>query len=970
MLSKLFRSRARFDNPDPESRRRSIAALSDEDAATFQADLAELAASDPSIDVRKAALTRLTDAAKLDAFLTSSDADLARIAAEGIAVHGTDPNRFSAPQIRNAAIRAARDPESVLMLVGDVGYDAELVQLAVDSKHAKVRLAAADKLVKESSLVELERASRDRDKNVNRLARTRLDAIRHARADVEKSDRRAHELLRSLESQLKGASSDPLFAAKLGVFRSDWSTNRERHRQNAKLLESHGATIASLDAMQTQFDALLHAAETALPPPQATAPPADSTPAVPSVASANDEPFAESLAALVQLHKALASGVRDVVAEYDQVHDQNVAEQDRWLAAADHAPPPEHLAKQFHEVTHALKLLFDAAVRVRALDHEIRAIGLIDVDPNTAESPEQFEQLWSARQTARNQSNRLSRLLDQMAWPAGHALPATIAVARTARESLIALDAAIDRQLDDAVSRMTANIADLSAAISDGNLGSAAGLEAEGRRLLRCLPGSIAKRMQGEFNALAARVIEMKDWVTYATHPKREELTDAMEHVAQTPVEPALQAEKIRELREAWRSLGPVTNHADRRLFDRFNAAAEIAFAPCRAYFEEQGNTRKFNLEQRRKICDELNTYLEQTDWANADWRAAERILHAARDEWRKYHPVDRSPGRKVQTRFEGLTNRLFELLKAEWERNIAIKQAIVTDSKAVLDTVTDMRDATDRIKTLQRHWREVGITPRRVDQTLWREFRAICDAVFGRREAVQQEVRQVTASHVSQAEALLDEYQSVFDGSGPGNADPTVARDFADRFNAFHELPRDALRRLEGRFREIDKNYRVLLRQARHRRATAGIDRLERIDAALCNLEVEHAAAPLSRDAIDARLQAVEDWQEHAMGPFTARVSALRGEPKKPSSSGPSAAQRRLALAIEMEIVAGFDTPPEDQQRRLALQVERLNQKHRQALDDDPAQMAERWCRTGPVDRSDDALRTRFFAACRHTIG
>jgi hypothetical protein len=959
MLSKLFRNRARFDEPDPEIRRRSILELSDQDAATFQADLAELVTADGDAGVRRAALSRLTEPALLATFLDANDPEMVRTAALGLAIHGTDPTRFAHPEIRNAAIRSTRDPDSVLGLLGDVGYDAELIQLAVESRHPKVRLAAADKLLNEQSLNELEHASRDRDKNVNRLARTRLDAIRHARADAEKAERRAQELLRALETQLKPADKDHLFGAKLGVIRQDWSSNRARHGDCVALLAQHGITIASLDALQTQFEALSQNAETQLPPVPVAAV------ITPAADSASD--FAQALAGLTRLLADLKAGKADAVAAYDSVHAASVALQDRWLAAADHAPPPDSLVGPFHDVTHALKLAFDAVARVQQ-----HAAALAAPPPDAtlpaAESPEQFEALWATRRNARQQADRLAREIDRIAWPDDFATPAAIAAAQQTQADLIAFDTAVAAQLDALIDRLQTAIARLGEAISDGNLSAATGLEAEGRRLLKSLPTAIARRMQGEFNALAARVLELKDWVTYATHPKREELTAEMEALAQTPLEPPAQAEQIRLLRETWKGLGTITSHADRRLFERFNAAAETAFAPCRAYFEQQAEARKFNLAQRRKICDELDGYLEQTDWTQADWKAAERILRAARDEWRKFHPVDRSPGRKVQTRFETLTGRLYELIKGEWDRNVAAKRAVIDEATAIRDTVTDLRAATDQIKGLQRRWRDIGITPRRVDQSLWRDFRAICDAVFGRRDAVREETHQAAASQVTAAEHLLDEYQAMFDRSGPGNADPAVARDFADRFHALNDLPRDALRRLENRFREIDKNYRVLLRQARHRQATAGIERWQRIDAGLSALEVEAAGGALNAAAIASALAAIPDWDPAAPGPFADRARRLVDAPQAPVDG--KADERRCALTVEMEIVAGLDTPPADQQRRLALQVARLNQKHRQTLDDDPTHLAERWCRAGPVVRDAPDLRERFFAACRHAIG
>lgn len=955
MLSKLFRSRAKFDDPDAEIRRRAVVALSDDDVAAFQSDLAALASNDDDIGVRRAALARLTDPALLARFLDAAEPELARIAAEGIATYGTDPRRFERAEIRNAMIRIARDPEEITGLIGEVGYDSELIALAVDSKHPKVRLAVADKLANENSLIELERTSRDRDKNVNRLARTRLDAIKHARADVDKTERRAQDLIRQLEAQLKPTERDALFAAKLGVARQDWAANRNKHDDNARLLAEHGIAANSLDALQARFDELSAAADSVV----VAAPVAPPT-------RTDDGTFGDSLRALEELLEALRAGRRDAVADYDALHAASVAQQDHWLAAADHAPPPDHLATRFHDITHTLKGVFDAALRIRSQAADIAADD-IQLPPTEVDTPEGCDAIWRAQRRARHQAERLQRLLKQLDWPDGFAPPAALGQAAAKLDALAAFETASQAKLDALLEALKATIERLDKAIGDGNLATATGIEADGRRLLKSLPGPVAKRTQNEFNALAARVAELKDWVTYATHPKREELTIEMEALATAPLEPPDQADKIRALRETWKALGPVTGHADRRLLERFNAAAETAFAPCRAYFEAQAERRKFNLEQRRKICDDLTNYLDNADWSKVDWKAAERILHAARNEWRKFHPVDRSPGRKVQTRFDGLIKRLTDLVKTEWDRNVALKQAIVAEATAVRDASSDLRTATDQIKTLQRRWREIGITPRRPDQKLWREFRAVCDEVFGRRDAARVEQRQSAAAQVTTAEQLLDEYQAVFDNSGPGNADPAVARDFADRFNAIRDLPRDAQRRLEGRFRDIDKSYRVLLRQARHRRVVEGVDQLERIDAALSALEVEAAHGRTDATDIEARIAIIADLDRASPGPFTARIEKLTGAS---TQSLADVGEARRALTIEMEIVAGLDTPAADQQRRLALQVERLNQKHRRVLDDDPIHMAERWCQLGPVRDDDANLRARFFAACRHAIG
>ena len=982
MLSRLFKSRARFDDSNPEIRRAAVLAIADEEAANFQDDFAELVRSDADPGVRRAALSKIIDGRRLEAFLADADPDIARAAAEGIVRDVDAGELLHRPEVRAAAIRTARDPESVEGLIGELEYDHELIRLAVESRSPKVRVIVADKLMKEASLVELERVSRDKDKNVNRLARGRLEEIKQARAEVDKALRRAEELTHTVETQLK-ADSDPLFGARLGVTKHDWQAVVARHAAAAQRLAQHGVGVSALSELARRFEsgvarademAALHAARAALqsardaPPPPVEAP-------VTAVSTGGDaSAFTNALAGLESLLDSIRGGVRDAYAEVAAIHDQGRALQDHWLAAADHRPPPEQLAARFHAVTHNLSLLYEAAARVDAHRDELsRAEGDAPAEPK-AETPEEYESLWTQQRRARQSGERVLRTIERIAWPSELRRPALLDAADALRGRLANFDAACHTIHEQLVHRLSDCIGKLEAQIDAGHLASAAGLEGEAKRLLHSLPAGTAKHVQSDFVALSARVQELKDWRTFATHPKREQFVHEMETLATQPLQPALQAERIRELRQAWQDLGPVTNHSDRRLFDRFNQAAESAFKPCREFFDAQAATRKFNLEQRRKICAELGGYLDGVDWERADWRAAERILYAARDEWRKYHPVDRSAGRKLDTQFDALTARLHEKLTAQWDRNAALKQAIVAEAVAIAAAGGNQRDAIDKVKALQGRWRAVGVVPRRVDQRLWKEFRAACDAVFEQRDTARTEQRQAIESQLSVAETVVVEFQRALEGASSDTADAAVLNEFENRLQALRDLPRESARRIEQRFREIERSYRMLLRQAQHDAVMHGVDRLYDVDVALSELESKCAKSAIDQTEIAEQIAQIAGAQIAGLdsaraGAFAQRLSLLeRGAAQALIDAAAPVALARRKLAIEMEVAAGLDSPSEYQQDRLALQVDRLNQgmKHRRVMDEAPMQLAERWCRTGPVLDDDSEVRERFFRACR----
>jgi hypothetical protein len=981
VLSKLFKSRVKFDDPDPGARRRAVLDIPDADAGQLQNELAEVAASDTDLAVRRAAVGRITQIELLKRLLTDSHPEVADGAAEGLAREATlaaDPKLLDIPQVRIAAIRHARDLDHVAPIIGDVEYDADLIKLAVESKNAKVRLAVADKLQREASLAELERVSRHRDKNVHRLARHRLDEIKQARTNLAKSERRAIELAEALEAQLR-IETDALFAARLGVIKQDWATNERRIVELTAQLASHGISVRATDhaprfeaAVERADEAAARVAARVAPAPAPTPEPA----APPQLSPDQASEFDRILKDLGGLFAELRGGKRDPIAALADVRQRTSDLKDHWLATADHAPPPAAAADRFHQLTHSFHEMFDALGRLAEREDERSALTAMQPPEREPDTPEDFQGLWTEQRRARQGVERLERLERAIGWPAELPRPAPLEEVVVRREALLAFDQRCHERHESLCARLRELIDKLSTEVDGGHLANAVSLEGDGKRLLKSLPAGSAKRVQQEFNALSVRVLELKDWRTFATHPKREELCREIETLAETPMEAPLQAARIKQLREEWKELGQATNHHDRKLLDRFNRAAERAFEPCRTYFEEQAQRRKFNLEQRIAICEQLETYLTRTDWSKPDWRAAENIQRVARNEWRNFHPVDRSPGRKVEVRFEKLTEQLHEKIKSEWDRNVAAKQAIIDEAAALQASGQEPRDIANQLKGLQKRWQQIGITPRRVDQRLWQSFRTICDQVFGSRDEARAVRQQTLESSTARAAAICDELQHAIEDTTADTASLEALRAFSDRFHGIADLPRDAARRLDARFRDLERAYRALLREGERRSVLTTVREYAELDELLTEVEQDVIAGAIAdADSLTMRLSPLKDAERDVGDTFADRVAALeRGLAdggRALAAAVDAAGHRRRDLAIEMEIVAGVDTIADDAQQRLALQVARLNQgmRTRGQLVEDPIEIARRFCSTGPAGAGAARLRDRFFRACEAAL-
>ncbi len=963
MISRLFRGRKRLDAKAAEDRLAALEALSAKDAATAADDLARLVETDPDPRVRQAAIGHIRDEALLSRCL--DEEPLAAAAAGRIAelnASGEAGTLRNHPRL--LALRLATDP-GVMAELESADHDVLLAAVLAASRDQRGQLLKLPAFHRADLLAELERRTRDKDKTSNRFARNRLDEIRTQRADARGLAAVIDDRLTSLE---KASSDDPTEARKREVLLGACERDLGAYEQLAEALALAGEPVADLQVLRERLAEAKNRAENRVETPsrptaeitpgQSSAAGSDVGPEDPAPASV-DSPTAavttpamhpgdssdsgqppalpeEDFDALADAFSGLEAAM-GTDSDFSRLAAERQRLTDRWLAHADHAPPSEAQ----HRIFEGVSKRFQTLARAHEALHEAALPAL---------TPERVPEAYSQKLTAESfravneehrKAEQVSRKLKTLNWPDWAASPAALTEARARLTLLEANLARWDASLQAELDRLSERMSVLETAIDAGELKTAKGTAGEIRAALKALPEQKARDLNRALAKASARLGELSDWQTYATTPKREALVEAMTLIAETPLPPRDQADRIKALRADWQGLGPVSRAEDHQLLNRFNELAERAFEPCRVYFAEQAEIRAENLSAREKICAELESYLEATDWAQADFKAAERILRTARDEWRRYHPVDRTPGKALESRFEALQSRLHGQIKQEWDRNLERKRDIVAEAQALVESDQELRERIDAAKNLQQRWKAVGTTPRRPDQALWRDFRTACDAIFNARDDARRSADAAIQATEAEARTLIDAFRERL-GDDDAALDRATLKDFQTRFDALPSLPERLRRPLVRAFDELMGAGEQVLRDARAAAAVARIDDLERFDAEVSALEQRRLAGEdVAFEAPDA-------------------LFSGRGE------TGPALDPETLSrLVIEAEIAADLESA--ETELRMTLQVELMNAgRGREALEADPDDLTRRWCEAGPKDAAADALRPRFFKAIR----
>lgn len=783
MLRKLFNRKPRLDAENSADRIAALASLEDVEQETF----ARVFEEDPDRDVRRSALARLTRSETLVKALDHADLGgevLSRLLA--VIDDDTPESTRHHPIVLHAVLSRAEEPEEAVRAAAAMDDKAALAEALGRNARADVRLAVAEATWDPGSLTELERASRGRDKSVHRVARARLATLRTASARREEENARTEAML---ETALALADDDPHYDARRDAVERDWKDHLGAVQSTDNELSNFGVVARDINAIDARFPARRQ-------PPR-----------VPETdVRTNFEALLAEAEALLQSTVELITGDLEA-GPSDDLRRTEEELAGKWSAGADVKPPERESSDRFREILATVTTRLDDIDRALALAPKARDIlahTVPDADRPSADTAD-------VGRRVHGEWRDVDALIAEYAWPDDLSEPAELRSLIQRKHELEASEERSEARAETLVAQASGLLSELRASIEAGTVQDASDQDRRLRDLIKRLPRGKAQAVNAELAELGSRVRELREWRTYAQAPKREALCQQVEEVADRPLDPHEQMRAIKSLRAQWNELGGVDTRRDWELQRRFDRAAERAFEPCRLYFKEQAERRAFNHEQRRAIVAALEGYVADNDWEQADWRGVERVLRQARSEWRQYHPVDRKSGRELAARFEQLADDIHGRLKQEWERNIALKEEIVTEAMQVRESGERVTDKAERMKALQRRWKTVGVLPRRADQQLWKQFREQCDAVFDARSVVRDHhvQRQQT---IADAEALITELERRVE------IDPSLDRnmiaDYERRVHDLGEIPKELARRAVEILRDADRI--VVSRQSR----------------------------------------------------------------------------------------------------------------------------------------------------------
>jgi hypothetical protein len=272
----------------------------------------------------------------------------------------------------------------------------------------------------------------------------------------------------------------------------------------------------------------------------------------------------------------------------------------------------------------------------------------------------------------------------------------------------------------------------------------------------------------------------------------KQEFCEAAEKLAEN--ENVVEAfRELQKLHEQWKEFGPVAKEFRDSIWDRFKAATAVINKRYQGYFEGQKEKQQENLEEKTKLCEQVEAIAEKEVKSSNEWNQLSNEIEQIQKKWRTIGFATKKDNQKIYDRFRAACDKFFarkreyySQFKDSMNENMEKKLALIEKAEALKDS-KEWKKTTEALIDLQKQWKEIGAVPRKKSEQLWKRFRAACDAFFDERDKNAKPENDYYGN-LKAKKALIEEINA-YEPKDP-EADQAAAREFTEKWRAIGFVP------------------------------------------------------------------------------------------------------------------------------------------------------------------------------------
>nr|WP_317174865.1 DUF349 domain-containing protein [Pararhodonellum marinum] len=267
----------------------------------------------------------------------------------------------------------------------------------------------------------------------------------------------------------------------------------------------------------------------------------------------------------------------------------------------------------------------------------------------------------------------------------------------------------------------------------------------------------------------------------------------------------------LNDLHEEFKHIGPVPREEQESLWQRFKEASDAIYSRRKEYYESQKEVFKVNQDKKEGLIEKLNTFTDFTASRIKEWNIKTKEILEIQKEWEKIGPVPREVGKDINRAFWGAfkqffhnKNLFFKELDEIRQANKLKAEALITRAEEVMDS-SEWQDTANTLIGLQKEWKEIGPTPEKVRDELYKRFKSACDTFFENKRKANKQVSKEFDTNLELKEAIC---QKINTAAASDDLSPDELEKLILEYQAIGFVPRKNIKEIAAKFNDAVDTY------------------------------------------------------------------------------------------------------------------------------------------------------------------
>lgn len=221
-------------------------------------------------------------------------------------------------------------------------------------------------------------------------------------------------------------------------------------------------------------------------------------------------------------------------------------------------------------------------------------------------------------------------------------------------------------------------------------------------------------------------------------------------------------AEDFRTLQEEWDEIPSAGRDTDDELWKQFSAARRAFNTNRKNYFDNLDARNAENKDKKEKLITEAKELLANV----TNWKAAGEKVNELMEDWKKSGSAGRDHDEALWTEFNGLRRQFFAARKAFFDErdsqrkeSVDKKNALIEEAKKIAEEQDFSKEKTDRMKELDKEWRNAGYSGKDDNDRLWNAFTAVKDQFWeGKRSENKKRFQEIIDRKNASIESMKEQ--------------------------------------------------------------------------------------------------------------------------------------------------------------------------------------------------------------------